>query len=33
MLRHFLVGKPAWWVLHIIAVIAVFYLGHRFHFP
>jgi len=33
MLRHFVVGRPGWWVLHAAAAIVVFYLGHRFHFP
>ena len=31
MLKYFLAGKPGWWVLHAVAVILVFYLGHRFH--
>ena len=32
MLKYFLAGKPGWWVLHVVAVILVFYLGHRYHF-
>ena len=33
MLKYFFAGKPGWWILHVMAVIVVFYLGHRFHLP
>ena len=27
-MQHFLLWKPGWWILHILAVITILYLGH-----
>ncbi|KAF0180711.1 MAG: hypothetical protein FD164_1699 [Nitrospirae bacterium] len=32
-MRYFLRYKPGWWVLHIIAVVATFWLGASVRFP
>jgi len=28
MLKYFMRYKPGWWILHVIAVVLTFYLGH-----
>ena len=32
MLKHIMYGKPGWWVLHIIVIALIFYLGHSVSF-
>ncbi len=32
MLKYFMRYKPAWWILHILAVGFTFYLGHMVRF-
>lgn len=32
MLQYFMRYRPGWWVLHVIAVGATFYLGHMISF-
>ena len=30
-MRYFLLWKPGWWIVHIVAVIIVLYMGHLMH--
>ncbi len=32
-MNRFLLFKPGWWVLHIIAIALMFWLGHAVRFP
>lgn len=32
MWKNFMLFKPGWWVVHILAILAMFYLGHKVDF-
>lgn len=32
MLKYIMRYKPGWWILHILAVLVTFYLGHHLRF-
>jgi len=32
-MKYFLMFKPGWWILHIVAIAFMFWLGHIVRFP